>query len=564
MQRARADFDARRWPQAIEALNQVLELPPTSHTRSAQELAGRAHLGAGDTARARAEFETYLKLFPEGEGSDRVRHALAALPAAPPPVVAAAAAPEADPEITIAGSTSMTVYGGNGQIRSRDFQDSPISGLPQVAGDPQLSSDRSRQVFNDVDFSWRRRNAEVDQRFVLRDSYTTDLLRSNKSRNRLSALYFDHKSLAGPVGRWDARLGRQSPTGGGVMGRFDGMQGHLSVRPRVKFGAVAGVPTDRFFDSRRHFYGVSVDADRLLGNLGAGVYVVEQRIDGEIDRRAIGIDLRYFKGGATVFSQFDVDTLIRGVNIATVQGTWILEDNTIFNVLYDRRALTTLTLGNALTFEDPAHPGMLFTRIRDKLATTTMAALRDQVKRITPTITQAQLGVTKPWSRNWQTAASLQLTNTGAIPPVPEVAGFENGRAATGNIITTSAQLIGLNLYSARDTHLFSTSIISSHALHGLLLSYHNSSFIAEDWQFEPSLQFYRDRTDTGSRSRRWTPSLRITYRGWKRWSLESNLTVEIGRASRQSPDPAQAGATITTEESSNRVNYSLGARYEF
>ena len=138
------------------------------------------------------------------------------------------------------------------------------------------------------------------------------------------------------------------------------------------------------------------------------------------------------------------------------------------------------------------------------------------------------------------------------------------GRARTGNIVTTSAQLIGLNLYSSRDTHVLSTSYISSPTLKGLLVGYNNSSFYLDAWQVEPSLQFYRDRTEGGNRSQRWTPGLRITYRGWQHFALESNLTYEIGRATRYLADPAQPGSQITTEENTRRVNYSLGVRYEF
>jgi tetratricopeptide (TPR) repeat protein len=544
---------------ALEALNELLNLPPNRNTRAAQEMAGVARARSGDVARARIEFETYLQLYPQGEGSDRVRSELAALPAPAPQPPQATARPEV--ETTVTGSASMYYYGGNGQVRSQDFKDSPIAGLPQVAGDPLFTADKLRQLFNDVDLTWRQRDSERDMRFVFRDSYTTDLERSDKSKNRLSALYFDYKSLSDG---YSARLGRQSPTGGGVMGRFDGVSASYLLRPKLKLGAVVGQPTDKFFDSRRRFYGASIDADSVLPNFGAGVYAIQQNIDSEIDRRALGLEMRYFNGGASVFSQFDYDTLMKGLNIATVQGTLIMEDATVLNGLYDRRALTMLALGNALTFEDPANPGLLFTRIADKLATTTLLALRDQIKRTTPFVTQGQLGITKPVTKTWQIGASAQLTNTGAIPPVPEVVGFENGRPATGNIYSISGQLIGLNLYSARDTHVFSTTGISSPNLKGLLLSYNNSSIAWEVWQFEPSLQYYRDRNPEGSTNQRWTPGLRLTYRGWKRWALESNLTYELGQASRVTADPNDPTLTVTTKESSNRVNYSLGARYEF
>jgi hypothetical protein len=557
---AQAALAQQNFVAATAALNELLNLPPNRNTRMAQELAGISRARMGDAARARIEFETYLQLYPQGEGSDRVRRELAALPA-PAPKGAQAGDTRPAAETTVTGSASMTYFGGNGQIRSQDFKDSPIAGLPQVAGDPLFSADKSRQLFNDVDLTWRRRDVDSDMRFVFRDSYTTDLERSDKSKNRLSALYLDYKSLSGGYG---VRLGRQSPTGGGVMGRFDGISGNVILRPKLKLSAVAGEPTDKFFESRRRFYGMSLDADGLLPSFGAGVYAIQQTIDSEIDRRAVGLDLRYFKNGASIFSQFDYDTLIKGLNIATVQGTLIMDDMTVLNALYDRRALTMLALGNALTFEDPANPGVLFTRIADKLSTTTLLALRDQIKRTTPFITQGQLGITRPLNKTWQVGASAQLTNTGAIPPVPEVVGFENGRPATGNIYSVSAQLIGLNLYSPRDTHVFSTTYIRSPTLHGFLLGYNNSSIAWDFWQFEPSLQYYRDRTPEGNTSQRWTPGLRLTYRGWDRWSVESNLTYELGTASRVTVDPNDPTLTVTTKETSNRANYSLGARYSF
>jgi hypothetical protein len=510
---------------------------------------GMARARSGDLARARIEFQTYLQLYPEGEGTERVRHQLLALPAAPPPVPTQ---PKSPTETTVTGSTSLYYYGGNGQVRSQDFKDSPIAGLPQVPGDPQFTPDKTRQMIGDLDLTWRQRSADRDMRFVVRDSYTDDLERPDKSKNRLTSLYVDYKSL---IDGYAVRLGRQSPTGNGIMGRFDGVAASVLTRQKIKLGAVAGIPTDQLFDSKRRFYGASIDVDSIVPNVSTGLYVIQQTIDGELDRRALGLEVRYFRGGVSVFSQLDYDVVFNALNIATVQGTWILEDTTVFNALYDRRALSMLTLGNALTFGVPVDPNT----IAKLLESITLEALRDQIRRTTPYITQAQLGVTKPLNKTWSVGASAQMTNTGAIPPVPEVPGFETGRPASGNIYTPSLQLIGLNLYSNRDTHVWAATAISSPALKGWLLSYNLSSVGWEVWQFEPSLQYYQDRNPAGSTNQRWTPGLRITYRGWQHWAIESVATYELGKASRI--DPA---LSTTTQESSKRVNYSLGARYEF
>ena len=75
---------------AIEPLNALLSLPHNTSSQEAQELMGLARERSGEMAKARAEYDIYLKLYPEGEGAARVRERVAKLGAIPAAEVAAA------------------------------------------------------------------------------------------------------------------------------------------------------------------------------------------------------------------------------------------------------------------------------------------------------------------------------------------------------------------------------------------------------------------------------------------------------------------------------------------
>src|SRR5262249_44882086 len=154
--------------------------------------------------------------------------------------------------------------------------------------------------------------------------------------NRLTAAYVDYRAL--PTGV-SARLGRQSPTGDGVLSRFDGARIGYTFVPKLSLNAVAGVPTDDLFDTKRRFYGMSFDFDSLADHLSGDVYGIQQTIDGETDRRAVGTELRYFAPSLSMFGQYDFDTLFHAANIQSLQGTWQpVTDLVTVTFLADRRA----------------------------------------------------------------------------------------------------------------------------------------------------------------------------------------------------------------------------------
>jgi hypothetical protein len=544
MAAADAANDRGDYPDSIAALNSLLNLPPNTHTRKAQEQIGVTRLKAGDSHGARGEFETFLKLYPTGPDSDLVRQFLVNLPA-PSAVVKGRGA--AEPVSTTNGSLSMFYYGGQSQTRSQDFVDSPLGGLPVLQSESNLSGTDQKQVQTNLDLSWRYRDAEKDMRFVVRDNYSADLMPNRPSKNRLSALYFDQRSLTNGTA---FKVGRQSPVGGGVLYRFDGVQGSYTFAPKWKVSAVYGVPTDVLLDSKRHFYGAWVDADALAPNMSGSAYVNQQMIDDQIDRSAIGAELRYFNDGVALSGQMDYDQVLQGLNIATVQGSWQFADSTVINFLVDRRATPVRSLGNILFFQDPMLPTPA-RNIQELLATTPIDMLRGQVNGITSFQTQGMLGFTTPVATNWQAGANVNYTNVDEIQPIAVI--LPNGQPSTGDLWSLGLQLIGSNLYSSRDTHVFSASFMSGPTYKGTMLSYNNLTGIDENWQVEPSLRLYLQEDSLGNKMKRWTPGVRMTYRLMKRVSLETELTYEISD-----------GTGPTRNESSQRMFYYLGARFDF
>lgn len=540
---AQTAYDRGEFAAALESLNQLLNLPANQSSRRGQELAGLARLKLGDNARARAELEQFLTLYPTGADSDRVRALLDTIPKA----TAAAPAPAAPPPASWSGSVSAFYFGGQSKTRNQDFQNSPLSGLPELVSESNLSSVDQSQIQNNVDLNWRYRDNDTDMRFVFRNAYSADLKDSTRNKNRLSALYFDHRSIANGT---SIRIGRQSPSGGGVLNRFDGVQAGYVFAPKWKVNAAAGVPTDKLLESKRYFYGLWVDADALTKEFSGSLYFNQQMIDKLVDRRAVGTELRYFNGGLSASAQLDYDIRAKGLNIGSFQATWQLPDTTVFNVLYDYRATPILSLGNILFFQDP---NALTTaqRVTDLLAGSTVQSLRDQVNAITAYQTQARIGVTTPISRNWQVGADVGLTNVGEIKPVAII--LPNGQPSTGNLYSVGAQLIGSNLYSVRDTHVFNANFLKGPTYRGTLLSYNNLTSVGDKWQVEPSIRYYVQNDSDGSKTDRISPGLRLTYRILQQVTLESELTYERSKSNKP-----------LATESADRVFYYLGGRYDF
>jgi hypothetical protein len=402
---------------------------------------------------------------------------------------------------------------------------------------------------------------------VFRDVFTKNFLDqtssfSTRTPNRLNAAYVEYRAL--PTG-FAAKVGRQSPIGDGVLYRFDGARvGYLFV-PKFGVNAVAGVPADDLFDAKRRFYGLSADAENLGDHMSASLYGIQQTIDGQTDRRAIGTELRYFDAQTNIFGVYDFDTLFHAINIASVQGTWqTFNNSSTFTFLADRRTAPILTTGNALLVPDASSGTPVIHRnITEYLQTLTIDEVRQLAKATTTYVNQEQVGVTVQTSTNFQVGATASLTNIGALPEfnpdpgrVPSIA----AQPATGNIYSYGLQLISSNLYSERDSHVLSVSLLKGATYKGRLLAYNNLSLLAQRFQLEPSIKYYRQDNSDGTQLTRWAPGLRLSWRATQKVSLEGDVDYEISRT--RQPFDATTGQTPV--EKANRVFYFVGYRVDF
>lgn len=496
---------------ATERLNQLLMLPPNRQSQQAQELVGLARERSGETTKARAEYELYLRLFPDGEGAARVRTHLAALglPAAPP-----APRPDRAPVRAVTGTFSQYYYGGRTKIET-------AFNTPTTPDRSSFSATDQSSLVTNLDLTLRNRTEGSDQRLVVRDTNSYSFLETQDSYNRLNAAYYDYRGLQNS---FTARIGRQTGLSGGLPSRFDGAIAGLGIAQKWRVNAAAGAPVEYpTIDSRRRFWGTNLEFENLGDAFSGNFFYTEQHVDGVVDRRAVGNETRYFRGGTSLFSLLDYDTSYGEWNITMLQGTWQTEGRTTLNLLYDRRKAPLLTTTNAII-------GQPTTSISTLLQSLTLEQVRQQALDVTATATQALIGLTTPVSTKWQVGADARLTNIGPLPavvingiPVP-------AQPATGNIYSYNFQVIGANLYSSRDTNVFSATYLNAPTQDGYQLAYNNLSLIAARWTVEPSLRYYSQKDTQDVKLDRWTPALRLTYRVRDNVALESEFAWEKTR----------------------------------
>jgi tetratricopeptide (TPR) repeat protein len=539
LDRARQSLSVQRFQDAVDTLNQALLLPPNPYSPAMQELIGSAWEGLNSPDKARLEYQLYLKLYPQSEAAGRVAQRLQVLDAmAKTAKPAAGSAAEAKPKYSATGSISQYYYGGNTKTDSL---------VNIAAGIDQNTLTRTNQsvIVSSWDATARYQGDESETKLIMRGSRSDNLLSSSTlnstTQGLISAAYVDYRDLKS---RLDVRAGRQSAIGGSMFGLFDGVSAAMPFGDGYKVDAMLGVPANQLVSAPQQVMaGVMLEADNLFDHWGGNVSLMEQTTESISDRRAVGMEVRYFGDVVSVFTQLDYEINLRALNAFTLQGSVQGPADTTFTLLLDDRKAPSLQLSDALISSGQ-------TSLATLLQLKSLNQVQQDALATAAQARQAMVSVSRPLSPKWQGSMDLRYSEIGALPAV----GTFQAQPATGAQYNVSFQLTGSNLYSSRDINGFNVSYITSDTLSGTQFAYNNLTGIWDNKaSLEPSIRFYTQSDNTGTQVTRVSPGMRMSYKLSNRASVMGEGIYEQS----QTDGP-------TNHETSSSMYFYVGYRYDF
>lgn len=553
---------------AIVIFTKLTEIPEHPHSKESMEYLGVARQRNNQIAHAKSIFEQFLKKFPKGEDADRVKQRLADLISSqikPKERLAAAPEPKKNQQFKTDtfGSWSQYFYYGTTSIDTlEDKQTDQLTLLSYLTANTRTRSDR------------------YDIRAFIYGTHTADLRKEEEkslsSRNRdrkieLSTLYVDvHDKKLGLQGR----IGRQSSSTPGVLGRFDGALFGMDVVPKIRLNVIGGFPVDLNDKGRvngdTQFIATNVQFDDLIKNLDVIPYASVQYSEDLLDRFAIGEEIRYFNPRGNFFNLIDYDVSYGSLNIFLVHGQYNINKDHSAHFNVDYRNSPLIFTKNAIIGNQN------FTTLKEGLLQFSEDQLREEALRRTGKSTILTIGLTNQFSDKIQLSNDVSYTNqvySDAIvnpeqlpvdptqPDPPPDAGQEPEIRQIEDAISINSRLTTMGILGEREITIFSIGYTSATSYDDFNLGFQNRAPFGEGWAVDSRIRadIRKDiRTDLFNEAEERTllrvrPSLKLNY-SWKRtFNIETEIGVEISRYSDSTKNP-----------DTDRTFGSIGYRWNF
>ena len=562
-------FGKADYAKTINRMNRILSLPGNTKTMPAQALIGEAREKNGEIAKARAEYDLYLKLYPGSPEAPRIKQRLVALPAAQS---------IRRPVARIVRDEKPAEWMVNASLSSYFF-----TGQSKQDNGPMKRDQES--LVSSVNLNARLRDSVTDTRIVFRDTDSRNFIQPSRNYNRIYSAYVERTDRE--IGYF-VRAGRQNPNGSGVLERFDGITGSYNLSPDWKVSAVYGNAVEFGSPFKKDFYGASVELLPQVSRPGASLYAIEQNIDGYLNRRALGSEFRYFDGQFTGFGMLDYDLLYKGLNIGMGQANYLDQWGNNYFLSYDYRRSPSYSLTNAL-------PAASYPTVTDLVSNVGMTQARQLVSDSTALSTMFATGVTIPICERWQFGSDYrtsQISGTNAVIPLGQMckeiqddANPNDPLCVDGPRGTLRISEMGICLVDSYDlitktcrasseasgrTNMYSFQAIATNLFVQNAVGVTYFGWVAgptytgqnlglsyiypfmENWRLESNARYYTQKSDSGQNSTQFSPSMKLVHQ----WGSSLSLEGEIGYSESKNTG-------VTTSKNRREYLY-LGLRWDY
>ncbi len=470
----------------------------TRESRQARELLGLVYERMGKTDKAREVYTTFLRWYPKGEDSERVRQRLNTM-------LEARAADRKPLPKSSPRERKFRYYGSLSQFLTRDvsFVDGVNSGTSfLLISDVDMTGQYSDQRF-DI-----RSQLDLNHRRVFEGTST-----SSQDRLRVNALYIDiqDRKLRGSV-----TIGRQRHSSGGVLGRFDGLLVGYQENNDWHVNAVIGMPADLndSTDSDRFLYGISADGGTFAERWDVNGYAIRQTADGIVDRAAVGGEVRYVYGQQSHLALIDYDLSYLTINDALFDAHWFGRDGTNLSASIAYRAAPLLVTENALIGQGEVSISQLLQRFSED-------DIRQLARDRTARLRSLSLGASRLFRERWQVSADFNMSNVSEMPASGGVAAIPS----SGTQYLYSVQTTVSNLFVRNDISTLSLRYNDLPASRTLSLDVNSRYPVDYRLRAEPRLGIDYRSTDNSFD----TFTLRPTFRADYSWKRDVSFDAELG-----------------------------------
>lgn len=553
---ARGELAKHKYPETVDLLSRLLRQPEYPARADVQELMGLVRERAGQLAQAKAEYEEYLRRYPDGTAAARVRGRLQAL-------AAASLTPKATGEFggragdgwSMAGSAALTYQYGKDQTISAGTTTTNNSVNAALVYTDLLVRDRGSRY----DFT-----ARIDGGYTY-NAVTT----GGGSQDRLTTAYAE---LTDRNFGLTGRVGRQSLASQGIVGLFDGVYVGYQKSSTWSVSAAAGLPAYTSYSpvsSTQKFGTVAAEFDPFHHAWVFDTYFFDETNGSFTERRSIGLQTRYFVPGRTIVLLADYDIAFAQLNSVTLIGNAKVGEHWLLGFDADHRRSPLLQTSNALIGQSAQDLSAL------QAAGLTPSQIRQLAMDRTSTSNTVVVSASRSFGDRWQfmfDIAGLQLSGTPATavlgsslgPPILPGSLAVAATQSTGLDKNASVQMAGSSLLQASDLHIFAVRFDTSPTQQSETVSWDARFVVHGNWRLGPRLSVERvtDKTQN-SKQMLYLPQVRGDWTSrFQVFELTAGYQVQNQQAVQQ--QQAATGQPITTTVDQRSLYLSAAYRVRF